>query len=351
MKIKKKRVAVGMSGGVDSSVAVAVLKEEGYDVIGITVEMWSSDPVHDARKVAEDLEIPFYVVDLKDDFEKCVIKYFTSEYMRGNTPNPCVACNKYIKFSSFLQKALSLGADYIATGHYAKIKYISDADRFMLYKANDDHKDQSYFLYNLSQYQLAHTIFPLGEYTKQQIRQKAEKIGLKVADKPESQEICFIPNNDYKNFLLERVGTNKFKPGNFVNMKGKIIGEHQGIPFYTIGQRKGMGLALGYPAYVVAINKDNNTVVVDKEEELFKKGLYSKDHNYIAIEDLKEQMIVQAKIRYGAKPSPAVITPEDDERVKVIFETEQRAITPGQAIVYYQDDLVVGGGTIDEVIK
>lgn len=354
-----------MSGGVDSSVAAVLLKESGYEVIGITMQLQppgmlsvaggccSLETVQDARQVAEKLEIPFYVVNFMEVFEKQVIDYFTAEYLKGRTPNPCIACNRQIKFAELLQKALALEADYLATGHYVKVEYNKIRERYLLYRADDKQKDQSYVLYNLTQEQLAHTLFPLGDYTKPEIRKKAAQLDLKVANKPESQEICFIPDDDYKRFLKERAGAdnNGFKPGNFINTQGEVLGIHQGISFYTVGQRKGLGLALGYPAFVVAINPEENTIVVGKEEEVFQKGLLAKNNNFIAIPKLENLLNVQAKIRYGAEPAEAVISPEADGMVKVVFAKPQRAITPGQAVVYYQGDLVVGGGTIDKVIR
>lgn len=354
---------MAMSGGVDSSVAAALLKEEGYEVIGLMMELQAREKasvldgcgslgtVQDARQVAEKLKIPFDVVNFRDIFEEQVITYFTAEYLRGRTPNPCIACNRHLKFSALLQRALALEADYLATGHYVKVAYSEARERYLLYRGEDKQKDQSYVLYNLTQKQLAHTLFPLGQYTKPQIREKAAQLGLKVADKPESQEICFIPDDNYKRFLVERVGTGVFKPGKFVNTKGEVLGQHRGLPFYTVGQRKGLGLALGYPVFVVALNQLENTVVVGREKEVFQKGLRAKDNNYIALPKLEKPLKVQAKIRYGTEPAEAVLIPEEAEgQVKVIFETPQRAITPGQSVVYYQGDLVVGGGVIDEVI-
>ncbi len=358
----KKRVVVAMSGGVDSSVAAALLVEKGYEVIGITMQIWpqaqeptpggccSLDTIQDARGVAEGLGIPFYVVNFRDIFEEKVIDYFTAEYLRGRTPNPCIACNRQIKFAALLERAKALEADYLATGHYARVVYSAEVQRYLLLKGKDERKDQSYVLYNLTQEQLAHTLFPLGEYTKDQIREKAAQLGLKVADKAESQEICFIPDHDYKKFLLERVGAVEFPPGDFVNLQGEVLGRHRGLPFYTVGQRKGLGLALGYPVYVVALDPERNRVIVGLEEEVFHQELYARDNNFIAIPALTEALEVQAKIRYTAPAAPARILPAGEGRVNVIFEKPQRAATPGQAVVYYQGDVVVGGSTIDEVL-
>lgn len=360
---KKQRVVVAMSGGVDSSVAAALLLEEGYEVIGITMQLWSQadertpggccslETIQDARQVAERLGIPFYVVNFRDVFEKKVIDYFTAEYLQGRTPNPCIACNRHIKFAALLEKALALEADYLATGHYARVLYSPERQRYLLLKGEDERKDQSYVLYGLTQEQLAHTLFPLARYTKEEIRAKAAALHLKVADKPESQEICFVPDNNYKNFIRARLGTQAFPPGDFVNLQGEVLGRHRGLPFYTVGQRKGLGLALGYPAYVVALDPAQNRVVVGREDEVFQPGLYAKEHNFIAIPALTEAMEVQAKIRYSAVPAAAVITPLADGRVRVIFAKPQRAATPGQAVVYYLGDLVVGGGTIEQVIS
>lgn len=361
----KQRVVVAMSGGVDSSVTAALLLEQGYDVVGITMQIWQGETqedetgvdccslkaVHDARSVADKLGIPFYVVNFENLFAQKVINYFTSEYLKGRTPNPCIMCNKYIKFEAFWQKAKALEADYIATGHYGIVKYDDERKRYLLFKGVDNTKDQSYALYTMSQEQLSYTMFPLGNYTKNEIRIKAREIGLNVADKADSQEICFVPDNDYKGFLTERISDKEIKPGLFINTKGEIIGKHKGIINYTVGQRKGLGLALGYPAYVVAIDSKRNNVIIGSDEEVYQKGLIAKDNNFISIDQLDGPLEVQAKIRYSAKPASALITPENGQRVKVIFTNQQRAITPGQAVVYYQGDMVVGGGIIDEVVN
>ncbi|PKM88556.1 MAG: tRNA 2-thiouridine(34) synthase MnmA [Firmicutes bacterium HGW-Firmicutes-12] len=360
---RNKRVVVGMSGGVDSSVAAALLLEEGYDVIGVTMEIGlcalngHSEPslsmekaVTDARIVANSLGIPHYVMNFRNLFTEKVINYFTAEYLRGKTPNPCIACNRYIKFGEFLEEAKKLDADYIATGHYARIEYDVKNDRFSLMRGKDLSKDQSYVLYNLGQEQLKHILFPLGIYTKGQIRQKAEQLNLTVAKKSESQEICFIPDNDYKGFLQKQVTTEEIKPGFFLNTKGEVIGNHAGLPYYTVGQRKGLGMALGYPAYVVAIQPEKNTVIIGREEEVFQQGLWSINNNFIDFDCLQVPLEIEAKIRYSAKPAPAEISWVEGERVRVLFHEPQRAITPGQSVVYYRGDRVIGGGVIEEVI-
>jgi tRNA-specific 2-thiouridylase len=356
--VKGKKVFVAMSGGVDSSIAAALLKEQGYEVIGVTMQIWPSDQPHpevegsccslsaveDARRVAQLLDIPYYVMNFRELFAEKVIEPFCAEYVQGRTPNPCIACNQFIKFEAFLKKTLALGADYMATGHYAKIFYRQDLGRYCLAKAADDKKDQTYALYGFTQHQLAHTLLPLGDYTKPEIRRLAEKINLRVADKPDSQEICFVANNDYKEFLKEKGIA--VRPGPFLDTKGNRLGSHEGIAFYTIGQRKGLGIALGKPMYVVDIDVEKNAVILGENDEVFGQGLISINNNFIAIADLVETMEVEAKVRYAAKPAKAVISPLTQGQVKVSFESSQRAITPGQAVVFYQGELVVGGGTI-----
>lgn len=353
----KKSVLVAMSGGVDSSVAAALLLERGYKVVGVTMKLWedectsrdsmccSIDAVNDARRVADKLEIPHYVLNLKDEFNKNVIEYFIEQYSKGYTPNPCIACNKRIKFELLLQKAKSMGIDYIATGHYAKTEYDEQTKRWLLKRSQEKSKDQTYVLYGMTQEQLEHTFFPLGEFdSKEQVRKIAEGLDIKVADKPESQEICFV-SGDYGDFI-ERRKSDISRPGDYIDVNGKVLGRHKGIIHYTIGQRKGLGIALGKPAFVVAIDVAENQVVLGDESEIFSDELTARDLNLIAIDNLQDEMKVTAKIRYSAKESCACISPLENGQIKVKFEHKQRAITPGQAVVFYQGDIVLGGATI-----
>ena len=354
----KKKVVIGMSGGVDSSVAAYLLKEQGYEVIGITMRMAPDDPDHeeneggccglsaveDARRVCDRLDIPFYVMNFKKSFKEKVIDNFVDEYIAGRTPNPCVNCNKYLKFDELLRKARGIGAEYVATGHYAKIEEVNG--RYQLIKSDDDKKDQTYMLYNFTQDQLAHTLMPCGKYTKDKIREIAKEIGLAVHNKKDSEEICFIPDNNHGRFISE-YRPNDVKPGNFVDKSGKILGKHKGIVYYTIGQRKGLGLSLGRPVFVTEIRPERNEVVIGSEDEIFKNALIAKDVNFISIEKLEGELSVTAKIRYSAKPTPAKLYPLKDGRVKVVFEEKVRAITKGQSVVFYDGNIVVGGGIIE----
>lgn len=361
--MNKNRVIVGMSGGVDSSVTAYLLKQQGFDVIGVTMQIWQDDDperqrleggccslyaVDDARRVAQMLDIPYYVMNFKDIFKEKVIDYFVDEYFKGRTPNPCLACNRYIKFEELMRRAHAIDAYYIATGHYAKIEYDEDRQRFILRRSVDDKKDQSYVLYTFTQYQLEHTLMPLGYYTKPKVREIARRIGLTVAEKPDSQEICFVEDDDYGRFI-QQMRPDDIKEGYFIDTKGCILGKHKGIAFYTIGQRKGLGLSLGKPMYVVDIDAENNVVVLGDENEVFDDQLTAGDLNFIPFDRLEQPIEVTAKIRYNSKEVPATIYPVDDgAKVKVVFDRPQRAITPGQAVVFYQGDIVVGGGIIEK---
>ncbi|MHB8125136.1 MAG: tRNA 2-thiouridine(34) synthase MnmA [Desulfitobacteriaceae bacterium] len=354
----KAKIVIGMSGGVDSSMAAALLKEQGYDVIGVTMQIWpesgtelveggccSISAIDDARRVAFQLGIPHYVMNFRELFEDKVVNYFTEAYLVGQTPNPCLACNRYLKFDELLRRAKGLGAEYVSTGHYARVWQDSTSGRFLLGKGLDDQKDQTYALYMLTQEQLAHTLFPLAGYNKHRIREMAKERGLlTVADKPDSQEICFVPDNDYASFVRRRVGQ-RCQKGNFVDSQGTILGEHQGIIHYTIGQRKGLGVTFGKPMFVIGLNPQRQEVILGEDQEVYTDTLWATDLNWISLAELQEPLKVEVKIRYKAQPSPAVVYPLKT-KVKVCFETPQRAITPGQAVVFYQGEIVVGGGTI-----
>ena len=361
----KHKIVVGMSGGVDSSVAAALLKEEGYDVIGITMQVWpdkkediaeveggccSLSAVNDARRVCDKLGIRYYVLNFKEVFESKVIRYFIDEYLIGRTPNPCIACNKYIKFDELLRRAMNLGAQYVATGHYASVEYDENIHRYILKRSIDDRKDQTYALYNLTQYQLQHTLMPLGRYTKDRVRKIAEDLDMSVAKKPDSQEICFVPDNNYGRFIKENAPS-KVSEGYFKDKAGNVLGAHKGIAYYTIGQRKGLGIAFGKPMFVVDLVPETNTVILGEENEVFSDTLTASDLNFIIFDKLESEMEVTAKIRYSAKESAAILIPKGDDLVGVKFLKPQRAITPGQSVVFYKDGLVVGGGIINRPAK
>jgi len=356
------KVMLGMSGGVDSSVAAAILLKKGYEVIGVTLQIWpdmrdeykrteggccSLSAVDDARRVANKLGIPYYVLNFKDIFESTVINYFKEEYLKGRTPNPCIACNRYVKFEAMLNRAVSMGIDYVSTGHYARIEYDDNTKRYLLKKSVTEQKDQTYALYNLSQYQLSKTIMPVGDFTKDRVREMAKEMGMTVATKPDSQEICFVEDNDYGRFIRENTNA-EIVPGLFVDTCGNILGEHKGILNYTIGQRKGLGITFGKPMFVINIDADKNSVVLGDETEVFSDNLIARDLNFISIDGLKDTLKVKAKIRYSAKEAEATITPMENAKVSVKFDIPQRAITPGQSIVFYDGDTVVGGGVIEK---
>lgn len=341
----QKKVVVAMSGGVDSSLTAALLKNQGYEVIGVTMRLKDeiSHEVDDAATVAEKLGIKFYVADFREDFQKNVVNYFVEAYLKGRTPNPCVMCNKKIKFGKLFEFAESLGADFLATGHYARIVF--EDGRFKLKKAVDLKKDQSYVLYNLTAKQLSKILLPLGEFSKTETRAAAERLNLPVAHKKDSQEICFIPDDDYKSFLQNFApDSDAFQDGEIVDTSGKILGRHGGFANYTIGQRKGLGIAAENPLYVVKLDAENKKVVVGKNDETFSKTLTAKNIHWIYKPNLSK--IFQAKIRYGFRTAECKII-EAENFLTVEFLENQRAITPGQSIVFYDGDEVLGGGVID----
>ncbi len=357
----KKRVLLGMSGGVDSSASAILLKKAGYDVIGCTMKLWNTDEkaINDAKKVCEKLQIPHYIIDCEKEFRCKVIDNFINEYQKAKTPNPCVQCNKYIKFGEFYKKAEELECDFMATGHYARIEYSDKYNQYVLRKSKEEKKDQTYFLYTISPDKIQHILFPLQDYTdKEDTRKIAEENQLEVAQKKDSQEICFIPNNNYQDFLLNNMNL-KPKQGNIVLKTGEVLGKHNGLINYTIGQRKGLGVSYKEPLYVINLDKTNNQVVVGKEEDLYSKELRATDINWI-IKEVKEniengkEIECYAKIRYRAKEAKAIIkkvitknTEMSNYEIVSNFVEPQRAITPGQSVVFYDDEgIVLGGGTI-----
>ena len=357
--MENKTVVVGMSGGVDSSVAALLLKEQGYNVIGVTMQIWKDEDrdvqeenagccglsaVDDARRVAQSLGIPYYVMNFKQEFERDVIDYFVDSYKKGETPNPCIACNRKVKWESLLSRSMNIGADYIATGHYAKVVQLPNG-RYALKQSKTIKKDQTYALYNLTQDQLAKTLMPVGDYEKEEIRELAEKINLRIANKPDSQDICFVPDGNYTEFLESYTGE-KAKPGNFVDLEGKVIGQHNGISHYTVGQRKGLGLSLGKPAFVVKVDAELNQVVIGDNKDTFNFALRANQLNFMPFDQLEGEKLFMAKIRYSHKPALCKVRLVAEDTMEVIFQDAQRAITPGQAVVLYDEDMVVGGGTI-----
>ena len=358
------KVLIAMSGGVDSSVAAYLVRESGFQCIGAMMRLFdncilapgqessccSLDDAEDARSVAHRMGFPFYVFNSKADFEEKVIRKFVASYESGATPNPCIDCNRHLKFEHLLRKAQELGCEYVATGHYARIRKDESTGRYLLYRAADLSKDQSYVLACLNQDQLSHTLFPLGEMSKSDARQIAQDQNFINARKRDSQDICFIPDGDYVAFM-ERYTGKHYEPGNFLDLRGNVVGTHKGAVSYTLGQRKGLGLAMGAPVYVCAKDMAANTVTVGPNEALFSDTLIGRDWNWFPFESLTEPIRVSAKARYNQPPQPATVYPLADGEAKVVFDEPQRALTPGQAVVLYDGDLVVGGGTITSVIK
>lgn len=344
-----KKVLLGMSGGVDSSVSAVILQKQGYEVIGLTMllcEDEKSTAIQDAKKVCEKLNIEHHVVDLKREFKKNVIDNFVCSYMCAKTPNPCVECNKYMKFDEFYKIAQKLGCDYIATGHYARIEYSEKYKEYVLKKSNSEKKDQTYFLYGIDKKILPQVIFPLSDFEdKTEIRKIAEENNLLVANKKDSQEICFIPNNDYISFLKNHDYNIKNKKGKIVLRSGEIIGEHKGIINYTVGQRKGLGISYKEPLYVLELNNKTNQVIVGTEKELYSKELFANELNFLIDIDLTKTIEIKAKVRYRANEADSILEVRDGI-AKVTFKDPQRAITPGQSVVFYKDNIVLGGGKI-----
>ena len=366
----KQTIAVAMSGGVDSSTVAAMLRAEGHEVVGLTMQLWnqrrlaghagmpetsqgrccSIDDVYDARRVAETIGIPYYVVNHEDRFERDVVRPVVQEYLSGRTPIPCSLCNNHLKFDQLLIVAQQIGADSLATGHYARVEFDQARGRWLLKRPADTSKDQTYFLFGLTQEQLSRTLFPLGDMTKPEVRELAKKHGLALAEKPDSQEICFVPGGDYKNFidayLAEEGESLPDTAGELVTTDGKVMGEHDGIHNFTVGQRKGLGVATGSPLYVIQIKGDARQVVVGNQEDLYTPTLRAHRINLISVDDLSQPMRVTVKIRHRHEAAPATLEKSGDNEVLVTFDQPQRAVTPGQAAVFYDGDVVVGGGWI-----
>jgi tRNA-specific 2-thiouridylase len=365
------KIAVAMSGGVDSSAAAAILKAEGHELVGFSMQLWnqrrgisvdengdplpsrccSLDDVYDARRVAAELGFPFYVLNLEEDFERDVVQPFVSSYLNGETPIPCVACNSRLKFASLDRLAISLGCEKVATGHYARVQYDRSANRYRLYRGRNLQKDQSYFLWELTQEQLSRSLFPLGEMSKPEVREVARKEGLAVAEKAESQEICFVPDGDYAGFIdryleAENQGDRQPTAGDIVNAGGERLGQHTGIHRYTVGQRRGIGVQNERPLYVLSIDSEKNRVVVGEQDELESSEFTAAGVNWIAFSTPEEPVRAEVRVRYRHQAAPALISPVSNGRVRVQFDEPQRAITPGQATVFYRGDEVVGGGWI-----
>jgi len=358
--VKKKRVIVAMSGGVDSSVTAALLLEQGYEVIGVTMRLmglegkeggeWSCcglEAVEEARRVAGRLGVSHYVLDFEEEFEREVITYFCQEYSRGRTPNPCIPCNQKLKFGRLLEKAKGLGIDLVASGHYARVTYDNKKGCYLLKKGVDKTKDQSYVLFNLSQEQLRNILLPLGKLEKKEVREKARRLGLRIHDRPDSQEICFIPDGDYGKFLRERM-PGIMKPGPIIDVKGNVLGRHRGIHLFTIGQRRGLGIAAGNPLYVISIDRERRTVIVGGDEDSGRSEFIAAAVSWIAPDRLIKPLTAKVKIRYRHSPAEAVLIPLKQGEVKVRFNSPQKAVTPGQAVVFYQEEDVLGGGWIKD---
>jgi len=358
---RRQRVVVAMSGGVDSAVAAGILARQGYDVIGITMRLWtledadapadkrrccSVEDTDDARQAADAIGIPHYVLNMEREFRDRVIDYFVAEYGRGRTPNPCLACNEHVKFRALLDRAVAFDADFLATGHYAQIDH--DGGRYRLRRAADPEKDQSYVLYTLGQGELARTLFPAGAYAKPQIRAIARELGLGLAEKPDSADICFVPDGDYKRFVRERV---EARPGSIVDERGALVGAHEGVAGFTVGQRRGIGVALGEKRFVTGIDPELNVITVGPEERLFAREAIVERVNWTAGAPPGGDRRFDVKIRYRTPAAAAMVTPLEDGGARVVFDAPQRAITPGQAAVFYDGDEVIGGGAILRAVR